>query len=70
MPCVYSNAEQGNEVISSSSPVAVNRFAEERGSIRRTGKVSQSYHMTVTHRVHFTTTAGKYIYAICYESNM
>lgn len=40
MPCVYSNAEQSNEIIGSSSPVAVNRFAEERVSVRRTGKVS------------------------------
>ncbi|XP_007550199.2 kazrin, periplakin interacting protein b isoform X3 [Poecilia formosa] len=33
-----SNTEQGSEVISSSSPVAVNRFADERSSIRRLGK--------------------------------
>ncbi|XP_047203338.1 kazrin, periplakin interacting protein b isoform X4 [Girardinichthys multiradiatus] len=33
-----SNAEQGTELISSSSPVAVNRFADERTSIRRLGK--------------------------------
>ncbi|KAM4741327.1 kazrin, periplakin interacting protein b isoform 4-T4 [Anableps anableps] len=30
-----SNTDQGSEVISSSSPVAVNRFADERASIRR-----------------------------------
>ncbi|XP_053288891.1 kazrin-A [Pleuronectes platessa] len=34
----HSNSEQSNEVIGSSSPVAVNRFAEERASMRRTGK--------------------------------
>ncbi|XP_018556107.1 kazrin, periplakin interacting protein b isoform X1 [Lates calcarifer] len=33
----HSNAEQCNEIINS-SPVAVNRFAEERVSLRRTGK--------------------------------
>ncbi len=40
MPCICSSAEQGSEVIGSSSPVAVNRFAEERVSIRRSVKVS------------------------------
>lgn len=40
MPCVYSNADQSNEVIGSSSPVAVNRFAEGRVSVRNTRKVS------------------------------
>ncbi|XP_040889721.1 kazrin-A-like [Toxotes jaculatrix] len=34
----HSSAEQGNDIISSSSPVTVNRFAEERVSMRRTGK--------------------------------
>ncbi|KAF3856182.1 hypothetical protein F7725_016905 [Dissostichus mawsoni] len=33
-----SSAEQGSEVITSSSPVAVKRFAEERVSMRRSGK--------------------------------
>ncbi|XP_041837147.1 kazrin-A-like [Melanotaenia boesemani] len=33
-----SNAEQETEVVNCSSPVAVNRFAEERVSIRRSGK--------------------------------
>ncbi|XP_067443110.1 kazrin-A-like [Thunnus thynnus] len=34
----HSNAEQSLEVVSSSSPVAVKRFAEERVSMRRSGK--------------------------------
>lgn len=38
-PYVYSNTEQDTEVIGCSSPVAVNRFADERMSIRRSGKV-------------------------------
>ncbi|XP_008287760.1 kazrin-A-like [Stegastes partitus] len=32
------NAEQCSEIIGSSSPVAVNRFADERVSMRRSGK--------------------------------
>ncbi|KAE8298423.1 Kazrin [Larimichthys crocea] len=34
----HSSAEQNNEPIGSSSPVAVNRFAEERVSVRRSAK--------------------------------
>ncbi|KAA8593324.1 hypothetical protein FQN60_009440 [Etheostoma spectabile] len=34
----HSSSEQGSEVVCSSSPVAVNHFAEERVSMRRSGK--------------------------------
>lgn len=43
MSCVYSSPEQVGEVVGSSSPVAVNRFAEERVSMRRQIKVSSNF---------------------------
>lgn len=48
MSCVLSSAEQGSEVIGSSSPVAVNRFAEERASMRRSVKVLFHSHINAT----------------------
>ena len=43
MSCVYSSPEQIGEVVGSSSPVAVNRFAEERVSMRRPIKVTSHF---------------------------
>ncbi len=61
MPCIRSSAEQGGEVIGSSSPVAVNRFAEERVSMRRSAKVS--FHFTLTsYYKNISFLVAKYIY--------
>lgn len=64
---VHSNAEHRSEVYSCSSPLAVNRYSEERMSMRSLAKVKYYSHIILleqrTSYLHFCTFAhdGNYI---------